>query len=52
MKKWKNREKILKLENEKIEKQIIHMKKELHTIKKKKVKTSTTEVDLEKTYNK
>ena len=36
---WKNREKkILKLENEKMEKIIIHMKKELHTIKKKRVK--------------
>ena len=36
---WKDREKaILKLENEKMEKQIIHLKKELHTIKKNKGK--------------
>ena len=36
---WKNRQKfILKLDNERTEKQIIHMKKKLHTIKKNKVK--------------
>ena len=35
---WKNRETILIHENEKMEQQIIHLKKELHTIKKKGVK--------------
>ena len=34
----KQRKNILKVENEKKEQQIIHLKKELHTIKKEKVK--------------
>ena len=34
---WKNRDKtILKLENEKMEKQIIRLKKDLHTIKRRR----------------
>ena len=33
---WRNREKNLELESETTEQQIIHLKKELHTIKKKK----------------
>ena len=42
----------MKLENEKIEQQIIHLKKELHAIKKKRVKQSTIETKFYKFGNK
>ena len=50
---WKNRERsILELDNEKMEKQIIHLKKELYTIKKRKVKKYTIETKFDKFGNK
>ena len=49
----KNRKKyILKLGNEKVEQQIIHPKKDLHTIKNKRVKNSTIETKFESFGNK
>ena len=43
---------ILKLNNEKLEKQIIRLKKELHTRKKKKINNSTIETKFENSDNK
>ena len=43
---------ILKLEKEKVEQNIIHLKKQLHTIKKKKVKNYTIETKCDKFGNK
>ena len=49
----KSREKvILKLNNEKMEKQIIHLKKELYTTIKKKIKKSTIDTKFDKFGNK
>ena len=48
----KQRKTILKLENVITEHQIIHMKKELYTIKNKKVKNSTIDTKFDKSCNK
>ena len=48
----KKRKTILKLENEKMEQQIIHPEKELHTIKNKEVKDSTVDTKFDKFGNK
>ena len=42
----------MKHKNEKMEQEIIHLKTELHTIKKEKVKTSTIETKFDKFGNK